>query len=151
MTTLTRVRVVPAYAVAVLSLGAAIAASADRQTVSQQPTEMRSTQSGVYTAEQATRGEATFTSICTGCHTTATYATPAFAKKWNGRPVGELFTVIAETMPEDFPGTLTPAEYAQVVAYLLKLNRMPAGAEDLPADADALNKIRFDIAGLIHH
>ena len=107
--------------------------------------------SGIYTAEQATRGEATFTSICTGCHTTATYATPAFAKKWNGRPVGELFTVIAETMPEDFPGTLTPAEYAQVVAYLLKLNRMPAGAEDLPADADALNKIRFDIAGLIHH
>ena len=106
---------------------------------------MRSSQSGVYTVEQATRGEATFSSICTGCHTTATYATPAFGKKWNGRPVGELYSLIVETMPEDFPGTLTPAEYAQVVAYLLKINRMPAGSEELPADAAALNKIRFDL------
>jgi mono/diheme cytochrome c family protein len=110
-----------------------------------QATEMRSTQGGVYTAEQAARGETTFAGNCTGCHTMGAYATPAFVKRWNGRPLGELYSLIAETMPEDFPGALTPGEYVQVVAYMLKLNRMPAGAEELPADPAALNKIRFEV------
>jgi len=108
--------------------------------------DMRSTQSGVYTADQAAKGETTFASNCTGCHTMGAYATPAFVKKWNGRPLGELYSLIAETMPEDFPGALSPGEYIQVVAYMLKLNRMPAGTEELPADVAVLNKIRFDVA-----
>jgi mono/diheme cytochrome c family protein len=109
-----------------------------------QTTGMRSTQSGVYTAEQAARGETTFAGNCTGCHTMGAYATPAFVRKWNGRPLGELYSLIAETMPEDFPGALTPDEYVQVIAYMLKLNRMPTGAEVLPADPAVLNTIRFD-------
>jgi mono/diheme cytochrome c family protein len=108
------------------------------------PSDLRSTRSGVYTVEQAARGETTFARNCIGCHSTGAYATPAFVKKWNGRPLGALYSLIADTMPEDFPGVLSPAEYAQVVAYLLKLNRMPAGSEELPADLPALNKIRFD-------
>jgi len=108
--------------------------------------DMRSTQGGVYTAEQAARGETTFASNCTGCHTTGAYATPAFVKKWDGRPLGELYSLIAETMPEDFPGALSPGEYVQIVAYMLKMNRMPAGSDELPADLAVLNKIRFDVA-----
>ncbi|HSG00277.1 MAG TPA: cytochrome c [Vicinamibacterales bacterium] len=108
------------------------------------PTDLRSTRSGVYTAEQAARGETTFARNCTGCHTTGAYATPAFVKKWNGRPLGALYSIIADTMPEDFPGVLSPAEYAELVAYLLKINRVPAGSEELPSDLAALNKIRFD-------
>jgi mono/diheme cytochrome c family protein len=103
----------------------------------------RSTQAGVYTAEQATRGQSTFGTICTGCHTTSTYSAPSFVRRWDGRPLGELYAIIADTMPEDAPGSLTAKESAQVLAYLLKLNRMPAGSEELPADADELQKIRF--------
>jgi cytochrome c2 len=128
-----------AAALAVATLGAA------RQAGQAPEPPARSTLSGVYTDAQASRGEKTFANVCMGCHTTATYSTPAFVRKWDGRPLGELFGQISETMPEDFPGSLQPAEYAQVIAYLLKINRMPAGAEDLPADQDALDRIRFEI------
>jgi mono/diheme cytochrome c family protein len=133
-----------AHAAAAAALCAAIAVSAGTPAAGRQSTERRSTQTGVYTAAQAARGETTFANICLGCHTTAAYAAPAFVKKWSGRPLGELYSLIAETMPEDFPGTLSPGEYAQVLAYLLKLNRMPAGDEELPADQAALDKIRFE-------
>jgi len=113
----------------------------------QAPTaEARTTRSGVYTAEQAARGESTFGSLCTGCHTLADFSTPAFAKKWNGLPLADFFALISETMPEDFPGSLKPDEYAQVTAYVLRVNRMPAGQSALPADREALKQIRFELS-----
>jgi hypothetical protein len=39
-------------------------------------------------------------------------------------------------------GEPDPKEYAQVVAYLLKINEAPAGKEELPPDAEALKKIK---------
>lgn len=108
--------------------------------------EARTTRSGVYTADQASRGESTFGSLCTGCHTLADFSTPAFAKKWNGLPVADFFALISETMPEDFPGSLKPEEYAQVIAYVLKVNRMPAGQTALPMDREALRQIRFELS-----
>jgi mono/diheme cytochrome c family protein len=104
-----------------------------------------STVSGVYSAEQAQRGEETFANNCMGCHTSSDHASPKFRETWNGRPLFDLFQSISETMPEDFPGALSPKEYAQVVAYLLKLNGSPQGKVELPADASALRKIRIEI------
>ena len=43
------------------------------------------------------------------------------------------------------PASLTPAEYAQVVAYLLKINDVPAGEHELPPDSEALKKIRIEM------
>jgi mono/diheme cytochrome c family protein len=103
------------------------------------------TSSGVYTTGQADRGEKTFSNYCTGCHATSNYTESGFRSTWNGRPLSELFLLISETMPEDFPGGLSPTEYAELLAYLLRLNRAPAGDTDLPADAKALGKIRIDI------
>jgi mono/diheme cytochrome c family protein len=102
------------------------------------------TRSGVFTTAQATAGEQVFSNTCLGCHTTATYTTPTFLAKWNGQPLSELFGLISETMPEDFPGSLTPKEYTQVLAYLLKLNRMPEGQQELPANVEKLKAIRFE-------
>ena len=142
---MSRARRIPFVLIAAFSAAVAGRAAAGQSAAPATPqTPARSTQTGVYTVEQATRGESTFSTICTGCHTTSTYTAPAFVRKWEGRPVGELYALIVDTMPEDAPGTLTPKEYAQVVAYLLKINRMPAGAEELPADGDALLKIRFE-------
>ncbi|HUF48842.1 MAG TPA: cytochrome c [Vicinamibacterales bacterium] len=131
-------------ALCVLSL---VALAADRGSAAQQPPPAAasgSTLKGVYTAEQATRGQATFGTACTGCHTTSAYAAPAFVRRWDGRPLSELYELIADTMPEDAPGALTPKEYAQVIAYLLRINRMPAGRDELPADPDVLRTIRFE-------
>lgn len=104
-----------------------------------------STSTGVYTTAQAERGEQTYSNNCLGCHTTSSYTAASFRAAWNGRPIWELFSFISDTMPEDFPGALSPKEYAQVIAYVLKLNRVPAGQTELPPDPEALKKIKIDI------
>jgi mono/diheme cytochrome c family protein len=101
------------------------------------------TQTGVYTAEQAAAGERVYSTTCVACHTSDSYTNPAFLAKWDGRPLSELFGLISETMPEDIPASLTPKEYTDVLAYLLKINRMPDGKRELPADAEKLKAIRF--------
>ena len=46
-------------------------------------------------------------------------------------------------MPKNEPGSLDPQHYADLVAYLLKLNAMPPGPTELPPDAAALQKIKI--------
>jgi len=106
--------------------------------------QVRATSSGVYTAEQAKSGEQTYAGMCTGCHTTASHTGDVFMNSWSGRPVSELYSFIKGAMPKSEPGSLTPDEYAAIVAYILKLNGMPAGRQPLPADSAALDKIRID-------
>jgi mono/diheme cytochrome c family protein len=104
----------------------------------------RSTMTGVYSAAQAARGEETYMNVCVACHPKGTYAAPNFRTTWNGRLISDLFDVVKEKMPKNDPGTLTPAEAAQVLAYLLKINDVPAGETELPDDVEALKKIRFE-------
>ena len=54
-----------------------------------------------------------------------------------------MFDVISDSMPEDDPGGMKKEEYADVIAYLLKLNNFPAGDTDLPTSKDALSQILF--------
>jgi cytochrome c5 len=106
-----------------------------------------STMTGVYSAAQATRGEDTYMSICVSCHPRGTYTTPGFKATWTGRPLSELFDLVKEKMPKNDPGSLTPGEYVQAVAYLLKINDVPAGEGELPPDSEALKKIRIEMPG----
>lgn len=101
------------------------------------------TSSGVFTAAQAARGEQTYMNICVACHPAGTYTAPAFRAKWDGLLLSDLYGFISNMMPKEQPGTLEPEEYAQVLAYILKINGAPAGKEPLPADAKALKKIRI--------
>lgn len=109
--------------------------------------EKTSTAAGVYTAEQASKGEETYMSNCVGCHPAGTYTTPAFKNHWNGRQLSELFALVSETMPKQEPASLTPKEYAQALAYLLKINDVPTGKTELPTDLEALKKIKIEIPG----
>lgn len=136
--------VVAACAVLVAVVAGRSAAEEPAQTPAPQA-EAISSSAGVYTSDQAERGEKTFSINCTGCHTTSNYTEAAFKKAWNGRTLSELFTLISETMPEDFPGGLSPKEYADIVAYLLQLNRAPTGQRELTPDVEALRKIRLDL------
>jgi hypothetical protein len=67
-----------------------------------------------------------------------------FNATWNGRALSELYVYIRDRMPKNDPGTLTAQENADVLAYLLRMNRMPMGQADLPADSVALKSIRID-------
>ena len=60
-----------------------------------------------------------------------------------GRPVGELFETISTLMPEADPGSLSPAEYAAIVAYLLQVNGYPAGDANLPTNVRALGQLEI--------
>ncbi len=111
----------------------------------QVPDSTRSTRTGVYTSIQAVRGREIYLMNCASCHTAASHTGPGFVAKWDGHQLLDLFEYIRTSMPKSAPGTLTRREYTQVTAYLLKMNGMPAGAGELPADSMALTRIRIEL------
>jgi mono/diheme cytochrome c family protein len=100
---------------------------------------------GVYAQAQATRGKDIFGTICSSCHNISSQSGATFAKRWNGALVSDLYTVMTETMPKDDPGSLPEKDRVDVIAYLLKINDLPAGKEDLPADPEQMKKIVIDL------
>jgi len=110
-----------------------------------------STARGVYTEAQATEGAALYKTSCAACHgdtLAGTYEVPAltgrFVGNWSNASVGTLFDYVSRAMPQMAPGSLSPEDNARIVAYLLKANGMPAGAQPLPSDAAILNRIMFE-------
>lgn len=101
---------------------------------------------GTFTAAQAERGAAVYGRACAACHVATFFATPAFRRAWNGRTAWDLFELIRTTMPNDNPGRLPRRDYADVVAYLLRLNGMPAGPVELTPDADSLRRAPIQFA-----
>ena len=112
-----------------------------------------SVQSGIYTTEQAGRGQALYEDRCVSCHGELTAFVPemaalladhTFKSRWQNRTVGELFELIQVEMPQDAPGTLSPEQTADLVAYILSGNRLPAGEAPLTGDVEQLRRISFD-------
>lgn len=104
----------------------------------------RTTADGVYTAAQAEAGTALFGEVCQSCHVPGWERAVGFYGKWHGKPLANLMTYVRREMPQTDPGSLTPEEYSQVTAYLLRLTGMPAGTETLNPDPAALSEIRID-------
>ena len=108
---------------------------------------------GAYTVDQAARGKDVFSAKnCVSCHDeegrpgddgVPPIVGAYFMSRWDGQSVGDIAAFIAENMPRTRPRTLTPGEVAEVTAYLLKLNGLPAGPAPLPSAAEALRGIRF--------
>ena len=107
--------------------------------------------SGIYTTEQAKRGEASANRSCAKCHNadlTGGQDGPGLVGRealdaWSTLTLGDLFDRIKATMPADAPQTLSPQETADILAYILSLNKCPAGEKDLPSDAAALGQVRI--------
>jgi mono/diheme cytochrome c family protein len=108
------------------------------------PDSLRSSLSGVFTAAQAKRGEQSYAGTCQSCHTPTELTGSSFLQHWGAHPLADLYLYLCQKMPQDNPGSLDPNDAADIVAYLLKLNAMPAGPEELAADSVALKKILFD-------
>jgi len=111
----------------------------------------KTTLDGVYTTAQSARGQKIYADSCTSCHgddLSGGGQAPALAGKdfnvdWTDLAVSDLFERTHGTMPADKPGTLTPAQTADVIAFLLQKGNFPAGQTELPADAAALKEIKF--------
>lgn len=125
--------------VACLTLAAAPHARAQDSTRAE-----RSTLAGIYTEEQAGRGKNRFLGSCKSCHAPESQTGSNFARLWIGKPLLELFKYVSQSMPENDPGSLAPDVNADIVAYLLQLNAMPAGKTELMADTTALRDTRVE-------
>jgi len=100
---------------------------------------------GVYSQAQARKGGDTYRKFCSTCHATVSHSGEAFQTTWGGRSAADLFDYLRTTMPNDSPGKLSRAQYTDIVAYLLQLNGMPAGARPLNPDPKQLEQIRISI------
>ena len=105
---------------------------------------------GSYTDAQATRGEALYGQQCAACHGLELEGVPdlfpalvgdVFVEVWQERSLGELFETVSVTMPALDPGSLTPEQTADVIAYMLSTSMYPSSSTDLATDLDALNAI----------
>lgn len=99
-----------------------------------------------FTAEQAARGKTAYDANCVSCHgpdlISANYgpplAGPYFDGKWIGQTVAALYTHVHDRMPPSRPGQLGDETYADLVAYILQVNGLAAGAAELPTDVTQL-------------
>jgi mono/diheme cytochrome c family protein len=114
--------------------------------------ESRSVWDGVYTEEQAKRGEMLYRKECASCHAdtlvggggASPLAGGTFLSNWNGLTLGDLFDRIRKTMPQGTPGKLTKQQGADVLAYVLSFNKFPAGKTELSRQTEFLKEIRFE-------
>lgn len=100
-----------------------------------------SVRSGVYTAAQAERGAQIFEERCTTCHQQEQFVGPKYMSSWTGQPAHSLFDLIRRTMPEDNPSSLQRQEYADLLAYIFKINGMPAGETELKDSDSELKQV----------
>jgi mono/diheme cytochrome c family protein len=111
----------------------------------------KSAWAGIYTSDQAGRGESAYRARCASCHGVSLDGTddgPSlagrdFRQDWNGANVADLFEKIQFTMPANGPGRLTGDQDADILAYILKFNGFPAGSSALPTSVDDLRGVRF--------
>ena len=118
----------------------------------QAPAAAKSANAGVYTTAQAKRGEALYKEQCATCHgdnlegsgPMPPLAGKDFLTNWTGKTVGDLFEKTHSTMPATAPGTLTPAQAADITAHLLMMSRYPAGTAELESKVETLAQITLD-------
>jgi mono/diheme cytochrome c family protein len=107
---------------------------------------------GAYTAAQAARGKTAYSQNCARCHGSALEGNdeiPALAGShlmvdFDGQTAGDLVHRIQSTMPMDNPGTLNAATVADIAAFVLQSNGLPAGSAELPAESAAQSLFHFD-------
>ena len=107
---------------------------------------------GVYTEAQSKRGDKVYADNCATCHGPKLEGTDTggptlvgkdFVNGWKDMSVGALLSKISMDMPSNAPGTLTPAQYADVMAFVLSVNKYPAGQTELPTDAAVLKAVKM--------
>ena len=110
----------------------------------------KNTWDGVYTKEQAAKGEAVYNQQCVNCHGVGGAGNDApplndagFAANWDTLTLEDLFKRIHDTMPITAAGTLSREDSALILAYLLQVNRFPDGTTALPDQNFPLSGIKY--------
>src|SRR5271169_5361555 len=112
----------------------------------------RSVWDGVYTFEQAQRGEEFYRQQCMRCHGRFldgdTLAPPLagmlFLSAWDDVTLDKLYLRISRDMSDNTAGKQNAEVNAAMLAYLLAFNGFPEGKAELPSTSQALSEIRFE-------
>jgi len=107
----------------------------------------QTTNDGIYSKAQADAAKPQFDKLCAECYafTVATkkqekdlpLGDEPFLKKWEGRSLDELLTLIVTTMPNDGSAVVNDEETLNLLAYILQRNGYPTGAAPLTKDTAA--------------
>ena len=132
-------------AVALLIAGTAVAAGAVAAG------QGRTVWDGVYTADQARRGAEAYARACAECHgddlgggdMAPGLAGVEFLYNWHGFSARDLFERLRVSMPPDQPNRVGRREKADILAFMLEANGMPAGDAELASRAGPLGAIQF--------
>ncbi len=104
----------------------------------------------VYTASQSVRGEEAYQQYCAVCHGARLQGTPAapltgeaFRGRWEDgkHTLDDLYYIIRSLMPNNAPGSLSKAQYADIAAYILRINNYPAGEAELEPKPAAMKAV----------
>ena len=88
---------------------------------------------------------------CAGCHgekqeggnAGPTLSGPDFTNGYKDGSAAALLTKISQDMPSSAPGSLEPQQYADVFAFVLSVNKYPAGQTEAPKDPAELKNVKM--------
>jgi S-disulfanyl-L-cysteine oxidoreductase SoxD len=120
-------------------LGVAIAAQENQRTI----------WDGVFSDQQASRGQAGYKQACAACHADDLLGTSnapplvgeGFLVRFNRSTADDVVQTVRQTMPQEAPDSLSVEAYVDIVTYLFKANGSPAGTGELPADRAILKQV----------
>ena len=132
-----------------LSLIAALRSTPRAQQPDKAP---RSVWDGVYTKEQAKRGEGLYANNCSSCHgpdlsgndEAAPLTGPAFLANWDGLTVADLSERVRVSMPPNRLGKLSRQQITDILSYVLSFNSFPAGKTELDPKPEVQKQVRIE-------
>ena len=113
----------------------------------------RSVWDGVYTQEQAKRGEALYGRECASCHgpdlagadEVPALSGPAFLANWEGLTMGDLFERVRVSMPPNKQGRLSRQQIVDILTHVLNANSFPSGKTELDTKNELLKQVRIEV------
>jgi mono/diheme cytochrome c family protein len=107
--------------------------------------------SGVFSAPQAARGKSSFEKSCSNCHNSdlnGSVRAPSlhgdrFLQNWLNGSVDALFVKLRDSMPANYPETVSEETKIDILSYLLQANGFPAGPAELKLDQNELADIQI--------
>jgi len=103
----------------------------------------------LFTPAQAVAGKAAYERNCASCHganvddgnAAPSLRGAAFLGKYAGKPAADLFTYVSTKMPPGNIGSISGAEYARIIAWVLQQNGYATGRVEFASDAAALASV----------
>ena len=140
--------------VAVILVGslAVFGALTQRLSAHQADKQVRTVWDGVFSKEQAKRGEALYNQHCSSCHgpdlsgndEAAPLTGSAFLSNWDGLSIADLTERVRVSMPPNNLGKLNRQQITDILSYVLSVNSFPAGKSELDPKAELQKQLRIE-------